>query len=272
MIETLKKEWQAKIALILFLLLTVWWVYVQIKGHPGSNQNQLFAAVYGIMAAWGAIWGLKISKGWGGLKSVMGKAIIFFSLGLCFQEFGQLSYSFYIYYKHIDVPYPSIGDIGYFGSIPLYILGVLYLAKASGVRVSLKSLRSKIQAVVVPLIVLSLGYYLFLQGYVFDWTHKLTIFLDFGYPLGEAAYVSLALLVYLLSRNLLGGIMKNKILFILFALFVQFLSDYTFLYQASKKTWYAGGLNDFSYLIAYFLMTLGLLQLHTTIKNLRKAD
>jgi len=35
------------------------------------------------------------SRKWGGLRSVMGKAILMFSLGLVAQEFGQLSYAFY---------------------------------------------------------------------------------------------------------------------------------------------------------------------------------
>ena len=88
---------------------------------------------------------------------------------------------------------------------------------------------------------LAVGYFLFLQGYEFDWSDPLKVFLDFGYPFGQAIYVSIAILTYLLSRGILGGIMKGKILFILFALCMQFLSDYTFLYQSSKGTWSVGG-------------------------------
>ena len=35
---------------------------------------------------------------------------------------------------------------------------------------------------------------------------------------------------------------------------------YTFLYQASRGTWEANGLNDYMYLISYVLMSLAVLQ------------
>lgn len=269
MLETIKKEWQAKLAVLLFFLLTVWWVVSpSVQKMMGGRFFGDFPSIYVIMALCGAIWGIAISEIWGGLKSVMGKAVLMFSLGLFAQVFGQIYYAYLSFYKHVDVPYPSIGDIGYFGSIPLYILGVLFIAKASGVKIGVRSFSSKIQAFLIPLVVLAAGYFLFLQGYEFDWSNPIKLFLDFGYPLGQAVYVSFAILTFLLSRGILGGIMKSKILFILFALSIQFLSDYTFLYQSSRGIWSVGGINDYMYLFAYFLMTLGLLQLKTVLSKL----
>lgn len=269
MIETLKKEWSAQVASVILFILTVWWfVSPSVAVLPQDRFYGDFPSIYGVMALWGGVWGMIIASKWGFLKSVMGKAIIMFSLGLFAQVFGQLAYAYFAFYQHIEVPYPSLGDVGYFGSIPLYIVGVLYLAKVSGVKIGLKSVMNQLQAVIIPLVVLAGGYFLFLKGYAFDWSNPVKVFLDFGYPLGQAIYISLALLTVLLSRGVLGGIMKSKILFILFALFVQFLSDYTFLYQSSRGTWVAGGINDYMYLIAYFLMTLALLQLKTVLSKL----
>lgn len=267
--EAIKKQWQTKVTVGLFIFFTLWWSYLRLNFGKESLHNQLFAACYGLIALWGGIWGLRIAQKWGGLKSVLGRSISMFSLGLFAQEFGQLVYSYYIYFLKIEVPYPSWGDLGYFSSVLFYIGGILLLAKASGVEISLKSFESRLQAIIIPLAILVLSYFIFLQGYIFDWSKPLTIFLDFGYPLGEAIYISLALITYFLSRKLLGGIMKDKILFILLALLVQYSSDFTFLYQASKETWYAGGFNDYMYLVAYFIMTLGLLQLNTVLIKLR---
>lgn len=269
MIETIKKEWQAKAAIIIFLLLTVWWFYSpQFKTSPTARFFGDFPSIYGIVALWGAIWGIIISKAWGGLKSVMGKAIIMFSLGLFAQEFGQIYYAYLSFYKHIAVPYPSLGDVGYFGSIPLYIYGVALLAKASGVSIGLKSIKNKLQSIILPALGLIIGYRLFLKGYEFDWSDPVKIFLDFGYPLGQAIYISFALLTFLLSRGVLGGIMKSKILFLLFALCMQFASDYTFLYQSSRGVWAVGGINDYMYLASYLFMALALIQLKTVLKKL----
>lgn len=268
--ETIKKEWQAKAAVAIFALLTVWWV-IGLQ-NPDSYKTRYFGdfpSIYGVMALWGGIWGLVISRKWGGLGSVMGKAILMFSLGLFAQEFGQIAYAYLSFVKHIEVPYPSIGDLGYFGSIPLYIYGTYLLAKVSGVKVKLRQFKSILQAITIPVLWLAVGYFLFLQGYEFDLSDPLRIFLDFGYPLGQAIYIALAILTYLLSRGVLGGIMKSKVLFVLFALVIQFLSDYTFLYQSSRGVWHVGGVNDYMYLVSYFVMALSLIQFQTVYKKLQ---
>lgn len=272
MIETIKKETGAKIITIIFFLLSIWWLVNNlIVGNKNIRYDNFidFGGVYGIVALLGGIWGIRIAIKWGGIKSVMGKAIFMFSLGLFAQEFGQIAYALYNDIYKTPGPYPSLGDIGFFGSIPLYIYGTLLLAKASGAKIKLQSFTHKIQAVLIPLGMLVIAYFFFLQGYEFDWTNPIKVFLDFGYPMGQAIYISIALLTYLLSRGILGGIMKGRILFILFALFIQFLSDYTFLYQSSRGTWHVGEINDYMYLVAYFLMTLGLLQLNTVFEKLR---
>lgn len=255
------------IARVFFIVYTIWWLYLLLFVSPDNIQYELFTGSYGLLALFGGVGGLFIAKHWGGWKSLMGKSVGFFSLGLLFQEFGQLAYSYlyYIQFKGAEVPYPSIGDLGYFGSIPLYIMGTVYLAKASGISISLRNVQNKISAIVVPVLVLALSYFMFLQGYEFDWSAPLVILLDFGYPLGQAMYVSLALLTYYLSRKTLGGVMQSKIRYILLALAVQYFADYTFLYQASQGTWVAGGVNDFLYLVSYFMMA-------TALFNLRMSD
>jgi hypothetical protein len=271
MLETLKKEWQAKIAVVIFLVYTGLWSSLQFPQTKNIYILDFYEMTYGLMALFGGICGLFIAKSWGLFRSVMGKAILFLSMGLLAQVFGQICYTYYVYFLHVEVPYPSIGDIGYFGSIPLYFLGVYYLAKASGVKIGLKSIENKIIAVIIPAVILLVGYWLFLKGYDFSAVPPLQIFLDFGYPLGQAIYVSFAFLTLLLSRGVLGGIMRSKIFFLLFALVAQFLADYVFLYQVSRGTWQLGGINEFMYLIAYFLMALGIIQLKTVANQLRQT-
>jgi len=274
MIETIKKVWQAKVAVVFFILLTGWWSVNQfIIGNQNIRYDGFFdfGEFYGYMALWGALCGMVIAKKWGGFQSVIGKAVYMFSFGLLAQEFGQLAYAWYNDIYKTPGPYPSIGDIGFFGSILFYLAGIIFLANAAGVKITLQLFAQKIQAAIIPLGMLALAYILFLQGYTFDWTNPVKIFLDFGYPFGQALYVSLALLTFLFTKNVLGGIMKNKVLFILVALFMQFLCDYTFLYQSSKGTWSVGGINDYMYFVSYFLMTFGLLQFKTIYDRLRST-
>lgn len=209
------------------------------------------------------------SRVWGGFRSLIGRALMMFGLGLFFQVFGQIAYSYYIYVLHIDVPYPSLGDIGYFGSIPFYIYGVYLLTKVSGVKVGMRTLVNKAQAILIPVGMLIFSYVIFLRNYTFDFSNPLAVFLDFGYPLGQAIYVSIAILTYTLSRNILGGIMRKKILFLVFALVAQYLADYVFLFQVSTDTWRLGGFNEWMYLASYFLMTFAILQFKTAYDELK---
>ncbi len=254
---------------VLFLILSVWWLALMLGiDTQVESHSLLWAASYQSVAIWGGLLGLLISRFWGGFKSVFGRAVIFLSLGLLFQVVGQSTFSFYNIILHVEVPYPSIADIGFFGSIPLYIYGILLLGRATGFTISLKSSVSKAQVFVVLLFLLSFSYFSFLRGYEIGAYEPLRVFLDFAYPLGQAIYVALAVLVYLLSRKMLGGVMKNKILLILAALVVQYLADYNFLFQAINGTWVNGGYGDYIYLVAYFLMALGLI----SVGNLFSAN
>jgi hypothetical protein len=121
----------------------------------------------------------------------------------------------------------------------------------------------------IPLLLLLFSYSFFLINYEYDFGNKLKIFLDFGYPLGQAFYVSLAILTFLLSKKFLGGMMKGPILFLLIALIVQYFSDFNFLYQASQETWYVGGIGDFLYMLSYFVMALSLIHIGNVFKTIQ---
>ena len=263
MVETVKNHYKGKILVVIFVLLTIWWIFLNVNGLHDQQQNYFFGASYGLIALLGGLWGLTISEKWGGLKSTMGRGILALSLGLLFQEYGQLVFSYYNIFLHVEVPYPSLADIGFFGTIPMYIIGIFYLGRASGIKFSMKNFSSKLQMFIVPLVMLVLSYFLFLREYEFDWTNPLRVFLDFGYPMGQAVYVSIALLVYSLSQKILGGTMRHRIFFIIIAFIVQYLADYNFLYQSSRGTWLNAGYGDYIYLIAYFALALGLLHLET---------
>lgn len=246
------------IPLVVFTALIAWWLWLLSIAPPGDNIYRYFTASYGVMAVCGAVIGLLASFRYGGLKSIIGTSLSFFSAGLFFQEFGQLSYNYYIYVEGHEVPYPSIGDIGYFGSVILYLVGTLFLIKALSTKSALNNLSNKLILFFVPLIIVVANYHFFLRNHTMDFTNFLVVFLDFGYPIGEGFYISAAIIAYLLSRKRLGGLMKPKILMLLAALCFQFIADFNFLFQAKNGTWVDGGYGEILYLIAYFIMSLAL--------------
>ncbi len=262
------------LALVLFVIMTIAWYFLQLFNNIDSllPHKYVWGSLYQIIALIGGLYGIVQSKKWGGSKSTLGRSILFFSLGLIFQCVGQTVYSYYNLFAHIEAPYPSLGDVGYFGSVIWYIAGALSLAHVAGVRVSLKSFASKFQALLIPLVLLGASYYIFLQGYEFDWTNKLKIFLDFGYPLGQAFYVSVAVLTLVLSRKFLGGLLRLPIVLFIVALIVQYLSDFNFLFQVNRGNWFVGGAGDLLYMVAYLCMTVSIIFINQTFRHIQDTS
>ncbi len=258
-------------SVVLFFVFTLWRIFLALSNsETRSDSIQIWAASYQLIAWFGAICGFYFSSLWGGWKSVVGRANLAFAFGLLAQSFGQSIFS-YFFYTGIDVPYPSLADIGFFGSIPFYIYGAWQLIKFSHVEISFKNVKNLALAFLIPLGMLILSYFLFLNSYEFDWANKLKIFLDFGYPLGQAIYVSLAILALLVSTNIAGGIMRKPALLFIFSLVMQFAADYIFLYTSNNGTFVGGGVVDYLYLLAYFMMSVSLIQLGITFYKIRNS-
>ncbi len=264
-----------KILSALYVIISAWFFYLHLFLNFNLDGTQydlkIWASSYQIIALLGGMFGLYVSRKWGGYRSIVGKAVLFFALGLLLQVFGQSFDSYLNVLKNVEIPYPSLGDIGFFGSVVSYIVGAYYMLKSVGFKFSFKSLKGKLIAIIIPLIILISSYLFFLRGYEFDWSSPLRVFLDFGYPFGEAIYLSIAILAFLVSLNYLGGIMRKPILLFIFALFIQYACEFTFLSQASAGTWYAGGVNDFMYFTSYFIMALSLVKLGSTFYKIKNS-
>ncbi len=261
------------IPIVVFAVYSIVWLYIQkFDVESTRDMRQLWGHTYFIVSVYGGIIGLFISQKWGGYKSLLGKTILVLSIGLLLQSFGQIYSSAYVYLMDVESPpYPAIGDIGFFGSVLVYAYGVILLSKLSGFNFSIKKIHNKIWAFVIPTGMLVISYLMFLKGYEFTEVSNIQILLDFGYPLGQAFYVSIAILSLLVSRDLLGGILRKPILFLIFALILQSFSDFVFLKQAIAGTWYVGNFNDYLYLISYFVMTVSLIQLGFVFNRIKNS-
>ena len=104
MSDSKEVNWISKLVLFIFTCLFISWTYLQIFNLGDfSLQNQLFSAVYGLVALCGGIFGLRIAQKWGGFKSIIGRSISFLSLGLLAQVFGQITYSSYTFFLKIEI-------------------------------------------------------------------------------------------------------------------------------------------------------------------------
>lgn len=245
---------------LLFISFSLIWLIIS-KDYPYYIGN-----IYAFMALIGIAFSMDLAFFSSYKNKFIGKSLLFFGLGLLGQLFGQIFYAYYILVKNIQIPYPSFGDIGYVSTIPLYIAGLFFLSRSLGINISKHPYYKVISAIILPMIMLSVTYIHLLSDYNFHWGNLGRILLDLFYPLGQAFYIFISMTILSFSRGVFGD-MKNKIRFIIIALFTQYMADYIFIYQAYKGSWVNGGFNDYIYYLSYFFMTLAIMQFYRPIQN-----
>lgn len=259
MLSTISKSKLTYLILFIYFLLVIWWIKIYLSGVEDGLENYYFGFFYSFIALIGGINGLLVSRKWGGYKSLVGKGIIFLSLGLLAYWFGQATWSFYNVFLDVEIPYPSVADVGYFSSIIFYSLGMLAFARASGAKMMLKKFNGKLIALSIPIIMISASYYLFLRNFSLEFSNPIKTLIEFGTPLGYAIAISIGCLAFILSRKILGGKMKSRILYIIFAFIAEYITDFTFLYQYADGTYYNAGINDLMFATTFTLMAIGLI-------------
>ena len=248
---------------ILFLL--IFWIALFFSNKTDSFWNYFYSFAFSLVPLIGGYIGCFLAEEWGGFKSAVGKAVFFISLGSFSWGAGSMVWSYYNFFMDVVAPYPSLADIGFVISLPLWILGIVNLSKATGAKFSLKRKRGKALLLILPIIIIIISYYLLVvvaRGGVLlsiDDGFNLKLVLDLIYPIGDVVILSLALLIFGLSFNYLGGLYKYSILAILFGFGVMYVADFVFSYTTTLGTFYNGNFGDLIFTLALSLISFGVL-------------
>jgi hypothetical protein len=262
MLRSLLKVKIAYVLVFLYVVQLTWWVTIQTS-HPSNFERYFFNLMYGNIAvvSFCSAWVIA-RRNWGGWQSLMGRMLIFLGLGLFMEWIGILIW-FYYNLSGANVPYPSFADIGYFGLIPMYVTASILLAKATGLHFAFKDRQAKFLVLLLPLAALTVAFLLFLRKVGYSGSSPLKLFFNVGYPIGEIIPITIALLVLMLSTNkLTGGVMKNRVLWLIFAFFMQFIAEYVFLYQAGAGIYVNANISDLLYATSYLVMGLSIASFH----------
>lgn len=254
-----------KVLLFYVALLLIFWVVLFFSHETNSFWNYFYSFAFSLVPLIAGFVGCFLAKEWGWFKSAVGKAVFFISLGSFSWGAGSMVWSYYNFFKNISAPYPGFADIGFVLSLPLWVLGVINLSKATGAKFSLKKKRGKVLLFMLPVVVIIASYYLLVvvaRGGVLlsiDNGFDLKLLLDLAYPIGDVVILSLALLIFGLSINYLGGFYKYSILAILFGFGVMYVADFVFSYTTTLETFYNGNFGDLIFTLALSLISLGTL-------------
>jgi hypothetical protein len=258
-----------KLATAGFVGLVGFWLYIKLSGSTSGDVNYWYSFLFGLVPLIGGLVGMFRSRVWGGLKSQLGRAVFFISLGLVLWGVGECIWSYYNFFKNDPAPYPSWADLGFAPSIFFWIIGVYFLAHASGAWLRLKrSWHAKVYVLVAIAALTALSYYLLVKvardgTLVPPGETALKVVLDIAYPLGDFLAAILAFIVLTLSFKYLGGIYKYAIGAVLLGLFTMYIADFVFSYTTTTGTYYNADWGDLLLSTGLFMLTFGILGLST---------
>lgn len=251
----------------IFVVMVIWWIFINANGLVGTSQNFYFGALLGVLPIAGSIFGFLNARKWGNFKSAIGQAIWLISLGLLTWGIGTLIFAYYNIVLQVEVPYPSIADSAYILSWPLWIFGMIRLSKATGAKYGLRLSGGKLILLAVPALVVLISYYLLVfvarEGViVFTDVEKYKLFFDLAYPLGDVVILTVALLIYGLSFKYLGGIYKKSIYMILASFVLMYFADFAFSYTTTVDTFYTANWVDLLFTVTFFTLSVGVALMH----------
>ncbi len=246
-------------------VMIIFWIGLQASGIKDLPISLYWGIGINFIPFFGGLFGLYTARHWG-FKSAVGKGILYLSSGLLSWSAGNWIWSYYNFFHHVDVPYPSLADIGYIAAVPLWVAGILHLSKATGAKIGLRKIGGRIYLVFLPIAASIFSYYfLFViaRGSVFDWnpSNMLKLFFDLAYPIGDWVILTQAFLIWGLSFKYLGGLYKWPVFIVLFGFMALFFADFSFSYTTTLSTYYNGNISDLFFTIAFFMISFGVVSL-----------
>lgn len=267
-----------QLAIVYFIGLVGLWAYIQLIGSKSGDLNYWYSFLFGLVPLVGGVIGMFRSKVWGGLRSTLGRAVFFVSLGLVCWGVGESIWSYYNFFENVAAPYPSWADLGFAPSIFFWVIGAGFLSHASGAWLRLKrSWHAKTYTALAIAGLTVLSYYLLVKvarnnTLVPEGETLLKVILDIAYPLGDFLGAILAFLVITLSFKYLGGLYKYAIGAVLLGLGVMYVGDFVFSYTTTVGTYYNADWGDLLLSTGLFLLTYGVLGLSTKPKIFKTPD
>jgi hypothetical protein len=217
-------------------------------------------------------------KGFGGLRSALGRGLLFLALGVFSWGVAGNGVFFLYQVSHHGgaVPYPWWSDVGYVGLLPFYGIGMLFLSRLVGLVRS-----GYLRMAWVPVAVGAVTYWLTLpthglpgwlhgnQWVLTTWnnfTSKPTFFgfnanmASFGYLLMDTVVLSWAVVVLVNARRASGGVFVPALRLVVLSLGAQYLADLVFDQRIVSTThpYHTGDIATILYTASMFLMTFAI--------------
>lgn len=244
-------RWPAAGVVLAFHLIFVGWLLLKPGGDSALLWFDDISVAVGAFLA-GAFSLLAVRRYWG---SQTGLAWSFIALGLFLFSFGDGSWAFQEIALGIEVPFPSISDVGYLGAYPAVFLGLLLMPQAPARGMQRAKLTLDVLIGMVAVAVISWNFAvapLLAEGE----GSALADVIGVSYPLADLAII-FAVLVLIARATTVSS---TAYLFVLGAAFAATaFSDSLYTYLTQVGDYSTGSYIDIGWLTGYNLVTLSAL-------------
>ncbi|MDE1874728.1 MAG: hypothetical protein KGI79_02820 [Patescibacteria group bacterium] len=247
-----------------FILTLAAWIVTYFGKITDDSIIETIMLVFSLIPISGGALALVGYRKWGGLSTILGKAILLLGCGIFLWGCGALVYGYYLAALHLKVIYPSIADFFFVPAVFFYTAGAIYLSRTTGIGMGWRNKIGKAFAIVAPFIIFAIAYYLLVfigrnNQIIAGEGDVLKTVLNIIDPLGDFVSLTVSVVVAGLSFRYLGGMYKREVISILAGMAVMFLADSLFAYATTIGSKYKGDLGDLIYAVGMFLLTFGLL-------------
>lgn len=249
--------------LLALILLTVIVVFGMIlepsRGSPSVTRYLISAVGQFLIILVAAFIGFNMVKSFT-FKSVIGKSIAFISLGMLSWGIGSLVWLYYNIMLQTEVPYPSLADVGFLGTIPLATCGLFLLLKNIKIKFDAKII---FKVIAIPIVVFLFTYWLFIHSKLGENVSTLEKILNVTYPMGDVVFLSFTIVILSLTK---GAKLFRSISMICAGFIIQTIADFSFSWTTATGTYYSGNWVDVLFALAFFTLGIGMY----CIKELRE--
>jgi hypothetical protein len=244
---------------ILFLVVLVWDFILYLLPSNTTVWNFQFNTAYGSIYLIGGIvatmYGISV-----GLKSNLGKMLLFFGLGQLSFAVGNAIWVYYNFILKVALPYPSWADLAYVTTYPFLALGTFFLVK---IYQSLVNKKVMITSIIFSSILLTFIFFFFTKP---DLSKNLSFvlkFLNVYYPASALAGLILALI----ALEIGGGKLHYSLYILSFGLLLLTAANLLFSYRTALGIYWNGDISDLSFAGAAYFISISLVEIINSLQQ-----
>ncbi len=249
---------------IIFVFTLAWdaWLYA-LPNHT-SVWNYIFNVMYGSIYFLGGVVGVMHAFEFG-LKSNLGKMLLFLGLGMLSFWVGNIIWAYYTMILMVPVPYPSAADYAYFFIYPFLAIGVWYMMQLYQRQITTRLVFDSCVIIVVSFVII-FGF--FARPDVSATLPFMQKFTNVYYPVSDMIISSIALIVLRIG----GGKTHPSLFIFTFGMVMMTVADLLFTYRNAVFIYWNGDISDLFYTFSAYLLSIGVVEIIASLYNSTTAE